>query len=1146
MRYLQRHGGQAAGGTAPPPGGHVARFVVDGMEAQRRRSTSSWWLLAALLALNLLVFGVFLGPRTVGEQLRRQLCQRLQQHYPHLQVSIAAGRLTNDGTVILEGIELRSPAARWRQPSRPLLQVATLRILSDLQLDQLLDGSLPAKPRKIIAEGFEVDLWRGADGRWSTELLWPPLVMDQQCPRIEVRDGRVRLHRDDSLTTRPLEIDQIDATIDLPQRSIRSESATSSPRQAVAARFSIQASSNDAEQIRIDGDVSEGRLQLDGDAVGLRITPALIDRLPSEFASRLTDLREISLLADVDGTLTLRLPAAGFSLGGVRSPDPGLAAATEPAPWCTFHTDWLVHRGRFEHPRLPQALQRLEGKLALNSRGLHVDWLKAHLGESTVRLSDAFADWSGLQLSGRLQAAGLMVSQALASKLPQRAEQAWEQLRPSGAIDLDVTLQRRGDRWTCRGKTELLGVDTLFSDFPYPVTQVIGQIEFDQSRYWTSGLSARAGGQRLQVAFDQAWGDEAQPAWLSMTADGPVPIDSSLLAALTPRGQSESGLEAFVRSLAPSGGIHLVSAQFEQDASGQPHKKLDLRVSNGTLRYKAFPYSLYDIRGQILVRDDWVRLVGFQAGNSDNATIQCDGRFLNLPHDAPHPTDGRWQMVLRFEAQELPLDEALRAALDGQARQTWDSLSPSGVLDQAEITIHHADLWDEPRVGIVARQDPRPTIDNRTISLRAADIPYRIDLVQGSLDYDGDTIQLRSLDGRHDSTRIVADGRCRRTSSGRWRMDLDIHSGSRLHPDAELIGSLPGGTRGALQRLQLRGPLSARGTVGVLMPSPSEPAAQVDWDIVFQLEGNHIGDVGPVRDLRGEITMRGQYDDDAVAAQGELAIDSMHVHAQQITQIRGPFGIRDDILLLGETYLQAASFGELPELPEPARRRLEGRIFGGQATLSGRVGLSDGAFDVTTSLDQVDIATLLTDLGQGNNAVRGKAEGQLRLEGVVGAAHLLTGSGVANLSEANLYQLPLLISVFNSLRVKPSEAVAFTDAATRFSIYGESVTFNELRLWGDLIALDGKGTMNRSQEVDLTFHTRVSPHNVWSHLARPIGENRYSLWTLQVRGSLASPHIERRGIEAVGGTLERLIPRLNHDQPPAQRQSRLGQLRQFW
>jgi hypothetical protein len=390
-------------------------------------------------------------------------------------------------------------------------------------------------------------------------------------------------------------------------------------------------------------------------------------------------------------------------------------------------------------------------------------------------------------------------------------------------------------------------------------------------------------------------------------------------------------------------------------------------------------------------------------------------------------------------------------------------------------------------------------------------------------------------------------------------MDLNIHSGSRLHPDPELIGSLPSEVRGTFQKLQLRGPLSARGNVGVLLPDTRHPDPTVDWNVNFQLEGNRIGDVGPVRDLRGEITMRGLRDSNAVVADGMIRIDSMHIENQQITSITGPYGIRDDRLYLGEAMMQltdkhatartrggnlrpgeSLTRGLDPLKPIP----IQGKVFNGLASLSGDVLLSDGAFDVVVSIVDADVAKMLVDIGQADSNVKGVAQGQVRLEGVVGAPHLLKGAGSASLSQANLYQLPLLISVFNMLRVKPSESVAFTDGTARFSIYGDNVSFSELKLWGDLIQLDGTGTMNRSHEVDLSFNTRVSPQNIWSVVTDSFGESNYTLMTLYVRGPLENAQVERRAMDAVGGTLERLMPGISELSEPAPVRSRISRIRE--
>lgn len=86
--------------------------------------------------------------------------------------------------------------------------------------------------------------------------------------------------------------------------------------------------------------------------------------------------------------------------------------------------------------------------------------------------------------------------------------------------------------------------------------------------------------------------------------------------------------------------------------------------------------------------------------------------------------------------------------------------------------------------------------------------------------------------------------------------------------------------------------------------------------------------------------------------------------------------------------------------------------------------------------------------------------------------------------------------------------------------------------------------MNRTKEVDLTFNTRVSPQNAWSQFTRPFGDSQYTLWTIDVKGPISEPVIERRSLHAVNETLERLFPGIADPLPTSRPlATRLGKLR---
>ena len=298
----------------------------------------------------------------------------------------------------------------------------------------------------------------------------------------------------------------------------------------------------------------------------------------------------------------------------------------------------------------------------------------------------------------------------------------------------------------------------------------------------------------------------------------------------------------------------------------------------------------------------------------------------------------------------------------------------------------------------------------------------------------------------------------------------------------------------------------------------------MQWDLTLQLEGNRIADVGPVHSLRGEVSIQGQRDESAILASGEVRIDSMHINDIQITGIRGPFSIEDDLLSLG-------SLARVPNSqPQEALSAVRGNLFGGLIDLDGNVVLSNGNFDIDLNTYYAQLPTLLADFGYSEKNLTGSLSGQSHLQGNLGAMDLLRGTGTARVSGANVYQLPLIVQILNMLRLEATEDVAFTDGQVRFSLYGDTATFHDIQMWGDLVALQGGGTLNRRRELDLTFNTRVSPQNTFTQLIRPLGATRYTLWTINVRGPLNSPQIERKALERVSETLEWLLPGVTDNQ----------------
>lgn len=1057
-----------------------------------------------LLTLALLLSAVYfavqtLAPHTIGETARRKLLLDLQSHYRGHSISIRRGHYDPKVGLTFEDVRIADRSASFLgRGTREMLRIERLTVLADIDPEKLLDRSLPLTTRGIVMDGVHATLWLTENQQISLAELWPLPKLGPVAPRMVMRNVSIGL-LSATANRRPI-------AAELEEVLVTSHEHSNGQVDRVVA---IKGSADFADGLLLRVDCVGDTIDLRGTIKGAHLSRDLFDRLPEPWSDRVRHVQHLQ--CECDATLALRRSADGR---------------------VNYHARTTVHDGRLEHPMLTKPLSELRGVVTCTPAGITIEASQGTFGDAIVRATGKLGGYAwpcetNLSVSTR----GLLLDDRLEHSLPSTMQTAWNRLQPYGRVDIDAQLTHSGSGWQSNASVVCKGVDVRYERFPYPIESLVGRIEIVDGVAVSETLTGRVGGNHMRCKF-------ALPIFPGVVAaksfaidtDGPIPIDKTLLGSLSPRGAAESKLETFVRSLRPRGSLQLASATFATDESGHTTRRMDLRIIDGHLRYENFAYPLYNVSGSILVDGDLVTIAGMRATNANAGTIRCEGTYRMPVRVEANSTGARFSsangndlshLSLRFDASDIPMDESLRSSLPANSQQIWDAIAPGGVLDELRVAVQQHGTAGTLDLDLTATQHESPQVTSRTLSLRPTSLPYRLDVTGGRVRFDGKTVTIDSIRGRHDASTLSADGLCVQDSGDRWELLLNLHSGSRLHPDAELIAALPSQMRVAMRALQLRGPVSVRGQTRVALPDMNHPEPAIQWDLVLQLEGNRIADVGPVHSLRGELSIQGHRDEASIRALGDVRIDSMHVHGIQITGIRGPFSIEGDMLLLGSE-ARASSIGT-DEQVATQRPSIRGRLFDGAIDLDGMLVLSSGNFDVGMTIHQAQLPTLLADFGHSDKDLTGTLSGQSQLQGNLGTSDLLKGNGAARVTGANLYKLPLIVQVLNLLRIKATEDVAFTDGAVEFTLFGDTVTFSDLHIWGDLVALQGGGTLNRRRELDLTFNTRVSPQNSFTQLVSPLGQ-RYTLWTIDVQGPLHDLKIERKALDRVSETLEWLIP----------------------
>ncbi|MEM1228507.1 MAG: hypothetical protein AAGJ40_22675 [Planctomycetota bacterium] len=1133
----------------------------------------------------------WLGPQTIGEQARRILLQKLRSHYPEWEIDIERGRYQHGVGLVFESIGLNPRVSssasvqeslhRWWSAD-DAIHIDRLVIHGDFDVRKCLNDQNPITTHRMIVEGVHAVVSLDASERARFMGLWPLPKMGPPCPRIDVVNARLMIEADvgggSEYTNATPESSEADLPISLQFSQLtilnhaKKTDDPSGGAMELSKRISASGSSSIANEFTfsVDQTAQDGNIksaQLECDCKQFRCDDRLLRRLspliPSEMDWMVGDQR-------FDGIADVHVRAAWPAVTNGQRDHPTVG------PKLDYELDVQVHDGSWSDPRLLHAISSVRGRLVATPESVQLRPTQASYGDAMCQvnaemrwkrssstpapetLATAISSLSDLNLGSaefHASADGLTVDHSIAGVLPPKARTAWDKFDPRGR--LNVSLDASSDSplnsssWDLRGSVECLGVDVQYDRFPYPIENLVGTIEFADSHAEARRLTGRAGGQIVRCGFRVPVGipshrlgvlDTAatrrMPKRIVVQTEGGVPIDGTLMQALTPRqtGSGTSSLERFVRSLHPSGAIELASAVVETDLRGVTTRQFNLRVLGGSIRYERFGYPLYNVAGNIQVENDLVRIIGFNANNSGAAQIQCDGLY-QLPAQGLRESE----LNLRFRVANAAMDHSLRTSLPESTRGIWDSLAPSGALDRLDVHLHQIGRQDL-QLSLEAIQSDSGSIAADTLTLRPTALPYRIDIVSGEANYRDGVLQISDIRGRHDASQLVADGRCAQQPDGRWKLSLDLLSGCRVTLDDELITALPTSVATATRQLDLRGPIQVRGKTDFLLQNPNEKTApsqqqptapEIRWDLLLQLEGNRIGDVGPVHSIRGEVATRGLRNDRFVRAGGTIAIDSMHVFGLQIARLSGPYSIFNDELRLGSLASDSdpiasgdAAGRQVTDTDLPPPSPVVGRLFAGQLTSSGIVSLASGDFDVESSVEGADVGTMLAEIGQSGSDIRGRFDSAVRAEGRLGDMDLLKANGTARLSGANLYQLPFLVQVLNLLRIQATEDVAFTDGEAEFTLFGQDVNFGRLMLWGDLVALDGGGTLTRREQLNLSFNTRVSPQNLFSKVISPLRDERYAFWTIDVSGPVSAPTIQRRALSGITQTMESWFPGL--------------------
>ena len=1027
--------------------------------------------------------------------IKEQVLAEIQQRFPDLDISVGSVELAEAKGIAIRKVELSLPAAHGS--SRRLLFAAEeIFVECPVTLKAFFSKNLEVS--RYVLKGPILRLTRLEDGRFEELQYFQPRGGARPLCPVDVQNGTLLYDDLSDQIDEPVKFTGLDIAITPPE--------TLAPA-LEAWKIVAKGKSDFVRQLSVEGtvDPTTGQWEAVGKVSQLDWTADLLGFFPLRRPIRGNDR--------LQKTLDSFQGRADIHFSAVRD---------EQAPLgCRFVAEGILDQGRAEVAELGRIVSDLSAKFRVTDEGIVVDRL-AGLGEAARFIisyrQEGLTERRAASLT--LNVKGLPFDnefvRAIHPFLNEKTQRLMERFGHSGVADLNTELFLVNGAWKPqRLDVQFSELNFTFLEFPYSVERLVGDLHIDDKAKIDFKLVTRHGeAVRIHVLgnYENIFND---PAGQVQIWGEDVPIDAKLMKTIPDQYRQ------VVQSLHPTGKVNAY-LRFELPPGDHPlRKQITIGMNKVVARYDKFPYPLRDIDGQLqLDNDHWTfRNI---IGTNESARVSLEGYLRPLP--VPDAEAKAYEFLLEIQAVELPVDGQLLEALrDPSHREHLAALHAKGKVNLGALVWYRS---SEHRLGLKFRAIPC-----LGLQICSKNFPYRIDNVQGAIDYDNGVVVAENLSGQNRETKFNSGIRCHFSPDGSWALRIDPLTVDQLPPSRELQDALPPGLQTIFENLQLQKPVNLRGAVEFSKAAPDAPL-RTAWDLGVQLHQNSANLGLTVENIFGNVRLTGTSENNDFRLGGELAIASATIYGCQATDLRGPFfyeGPENRVFLgqPGQVCLGPPSEETSDTMPiwrmfrsspwfvhSPTARPLSGRLFDGAFVSEGRVIIRNGmSYSVHFNVTGANLTQFAREFEPGVRNVEGTLNAGIHLFGEGRKMEALGGSGVIQLRDANIYELPNMMRLLRELRIRDvgDKTGAFSSADVKFRLQGNTIVLDPLIFDGNAFNLHGNGTMRLdNRTVDLMMKARLGNRRSQIPIVSPVlGGVGDQIVQLSVQGPLSEPTFSR-------------------------------------
>jgi hypothetical protein len=1026
--------------------------------------------------VGVVTIGLYMYVR-MDDEIRRHVEGFLGERYPHLEVAIGGARVIEGRGIVVYDLELAPRGDR--KPNDELLLIDELLVVCDVELTTLVRGVPPIQ--RLEAKNPHVWLRQSASGAWNFDQFVPKNPSGMPIPPVIVRGGEATLSTEYADSSPPVSLRDIDLAV-TPTDPAREPGAWPS------LKIDAAAASPQLGQLELHGTV-DGSKQFASVAVtmqGMQLDEQLVAWIRPVLPSTLAATK---LSAVVDGTLNVSWQR------GSAAPPAGVATLN-------------LRQGRVEDPRLPRPVTELAARVKLDAEELKIEELRAKWGPSTIGLFLNRKGWSrnaGVAVAARIDnvpldaelhrtlVAAANPQQGSGLKIADVLREEWDKYSPQGVVDATLQATFDGVKWL--PTTTLVGRELSFESdkFAYRLTDGAGSISFkhgDATRapQLDVNLYGMGGGQRVNIVAQVIDPRPGAVGWAQISGQDLV-VDERLIAAVDQRIElaCNGAARGVIASLHPAGKFNL---DYWRINRAQPHAEpeitVKLTVVDGRVNYDGFPYPLQKISGVITSQEGRWTFSDFKSGG--RRTISGNG------HLAPAQPGGPHELWLHFAGQEVPLDEGLFWAVPEPVRNGWKMLQPNGSINFT-ADVRHQLGQPAPSVGVQIVPQPGATI-------RPEFFKYYMEDVQGTISYFNGNVTIDNFAARHqDGVTLGAKGHGSFAGQNGWEFTLTGLWADGLKVRPALMAALPPKLSRLIDSLRPSGTFGLHNSELAFRQPPSAIAPlETSWDVQLECHQTDLHCGIDVEGVTGSVRLRGNSNQQQSSSEGELDLESVAYQGIQLTNVKGPMWVDESQCRFGKW---ATEQMRQPERP------LTGDVYGGAMVSNAWVQFAHTPlYSAEISVAGADLQRLMVERFGGRKSFTGKIDGSVILRGEGPSLARLNGDGAVHIRDANIYELPLLVSLLKILRHGAPDSTAFNESDIEFKIQGPHITLNRIDFLGDVVDLHGYGETGFDQHVKLAFRAELGPREyALPFVKNVVGQASQGIMQLYVDGSLTDPQV---------------------------------------